>query len=87
MNKQTIAVVAGAAVLFVVAVVGAMAFTSNDSSGGNVHTMPNGAMMTGMMDDAMMGSSSGHTMSGGQTMTGPMHTMPGGEQMPGMTQP
>jgi hypothetical protein len=75
MNKQTIAVVVGAAVLFVVAVVGAMAFTSNGSSGGNVHTMP------------MMGNSSGHTMSGGQTMTGPMHNMSGGEQMPGMTHP
>jgi hypothetical protein len=87
MNKQTIAVVVGAAVLFVVAVVGAMAFTSNDSSGGTIHTMRNSQMMTGMMDDGMMGNSSGHTMSGGQSMTGPMHTMSGGEQMPGMTHP
>ena len=92
MTKQTIAVVLGAAVLFFVAIVGAMAFTSNDSSGGNLHTMPNGQMMTGMMGNGMMGNgmmgnSSGHTMSGGQTMTGPMHTMSGGEQMPGMTHP
>jgi hypothetical protein len=87
MNRQTIAVVLGAALLFVVAVVGALAFTSNDSSGGNVHTMPNGQMMTGMMGNGMMGSSSGHTMPGGRTMSGPMHTMTGGEQMPGMTHP
>ena len=80
MNKQTIAVIVAAVVLFVVAVVGAMAFTGSDS--GNVHQMPNG-QMTGMMDDSMMG----HTMTGGQTMTGPMHTMSGGEQMPGMTHP
>ena len=82
MNKQAIAVIVAAVVLFVVAVVGAMAFTGSDSGAGNEHQMPNG-QMTGMMDDSMMG----HTMTGGQTMTGPMHTMSGGEQMPGMTHP
>ena len=44
-----------------VAVIGALAFTGNDSDAGNVHTMSNG-----------------------QTMTGPMHMMSGGQQMPGM---
>jgi hypothetical protein len=83
MKKQTIAVIVAAVVLFVVAVVGALAFTGSDSGARNVHEMPNGQMMTGMMDDSMMG----HTMPGGQTMTGPMHTMSGGEQMPGMTHP
>lgn len=78
MNKQTMAVLLGAVLLFVVAVVGALAFTGGDSSGGNAHTMPSGQMMTGMMDGSMMG---------GQTRTSPMHTMSGGEQMPGMTHP
>lgn len=62
MSKQTLAVIAGAIVLFVVAVVGAMAFTGGSDSGGNVHTMPDGSMMTGEMptsgmhemDDGMM---------------------------------
>jgi len=86
MNKQTIAVILGAVVLFVVALGGALAFTGGESSGGNVHTMPGGQMMTGMMDDEMMDDPA-HTMPGGQTMTGPMHTMSDGEQMPGMTHP
>ena len=65
---------------------GALAFTGDDSDAGNVHTMPNGQMMTGPVNgmggmDAMMGQ----TMQGGKTMTGPMHTMSGGDQMPGMT--
>jgi hypothetical protein len=82
MNKQLIAAVVGAVVLFAVALVGALAFTGNDSDAGNVHPMPNGQMMTGTMDtDSMMGP----TMSNGPTMTGPMHTMSGGQQMPGMT--
>lgn len=81
MNKQLIAAIAGAVVLFAVALVGALAFTGSDSNGGNVRPMPNGQMMTGRMGtDSMMG----HMMSNGQTMTGPMHTMSGGEQMPGM---
>ena len=82
MNKQTIAVVVGAVVLFAVALVGAFAFTGSDSGAGNVHTMTNGQMMTGTMDnDSMMG----RMMPNGRTMTGPMHTMSGGQQMPGMT--
>ncbi len=81
MNKQTIAAIVGAVVLFVVALVGAFAFTGSDS-GATVHPMPNGQMMTGTMDtDSMMG----HMMSNGRTMTGPMHTMSAGQQMPGMT--
>ena len=68
MNKQTVAVIGAAVVLFVVAVLGAMAFTGSDSGTGNVHQMPNGQMMTGMVADSMMG----HTMPGGQGMTGPM---------------
>jgi hypothetical protein len=60
MSKQTIAVIVGALVLFVVAVVGAMAFTGNSDSGGNIHTMPGGATMTdemttdGSMTDATL---------------------------------
>ena len=81
MNKQTIAAIVGAVVLFAVALVGALAFTGSDSDAGNVHPMTNGQMMTGTMDnDSMMGH-----MSNGRTMTGPMHRMPRGQQMPGMT--
>lgn len=48
MSRQTLAVVVGAVVLFVVAVVGAMAFTGgNSDSGGGIHTMPDGSTMTG----------------------------------------
>ena len=82
MNKQLIAVVIGAVVLFAVALVGTLAFTGGNSGAGNVHTMPGGQTMTGMMDSD---STMGHTMSDGQTMTGSMHTMSSGEQMPGMT--
>ncbi len=82
MNKQMISIIVGAVVLFAVALVGALAFTGNDSGAGNVHTMPNGQMMTGSTDTD---STMDHTMSNGQTMTGQMHTMSGGEQMPGMT--
>ena len=39
----------GAIVLFALAVIGAMAFTGSESSGGNVHTMPQGQTMTGAM--------------------------------------
>jgi hypothetical protein len=82
MNKQLIAAVAGAVVLFAVALVGALAFTGSDSGAGNAHTMPNGQMMNGMTDDDSM---MGHMMSNGGMMTGPIHTMSGGQQMPGMT--
>ena len=46
MSRQTLAVIVGAIVLFVVAVVGAMAFTGGDSSSDNVHTMPGGSTMS-----------------------------------------
>ncbi len=67
MNRQTVAVIVGAIVLFAVAVVGTMAFTGGSSnSGGNVHTMPDGSIMTGptenapmMGDDSMMGDGMG----------------------------
>ena len=51
MSKQALAVIVGAIVLFVVAVVGAMAFTRSDSSPDNVHTMQDGSTMS----DAEMG--------------------------------
>ena len=48
MNKQTLAVIVGAIVLFAVAVISAMAFTGGDSnSGGNTHIMDDGSSMTG----------------------------------------
>ena len=81
MNKQTIAVILGAIVIFAVALTSALAFTGSGSDAGNVHMMPRGQMMTGATDDSMMN----HMMSDGQTMTVPMHTMSGGKQMPGMT--
>lgn len=58
MSKQTLAVIAGAVVLFAIGIVGALAFTGGDSSGG--HQMQNGQTMTGDMT---------HTMQDGQTMT------------------
>ena len=83
MNKQLIAAIVGAVVLFAVALVGALAFTGSDSGAGNVHTMTDGQMMTGTMDnDSMMGP----MMSNGRTMTRPMHTMSDEQRMPGMTQ-
>lgn len=85
MNKQLIAVILGAAVLFAAALVGALAFTSEDSDAGNVHTMPNGQMMTGPTHEMNgMATMMGHAMHGARMMTGPMHTMSGGEEMPGM---
>ena len=45
-NRTTLAVIVGAIVLFVVAVVGAMAFTGGDSNPDNVHTMPGGSTMS-----------------------------------------
>lgn len=64
MNKQVLIVVVAAVVLFGVALIGALAFTGNSSSGGNAHTMPDGQTMTTPM----------HTMTNGDTMTG--MTMP-----------
>ena len=67
MNKQTLALVVVAVVVFLVGLIGAIAFTGEDSSGGNVHTMPNGETMTEQMT-----TGADHTMPGGETMTGPM---------------
>jgi hypothetical protein len=68
MNKQALAVIAGAIVLFAVAVIGAMAFTGGDSNPpGNVHTMQDGSTMTGPM-----------------TSTGETHTMEDGSMMDDM---
>ena len=66
MNKQLMAVIIGAVVLFAVALVGTLAFTGGDSGAGNVHTMPGGQTMTGSMD----------TMSSGEQMPGMTHTSP-----------
>jgi hypothetical protein len=49
MTKQTLVVVLVAVVLFAVAIVGALAFTGGGSEEDNVHTMPGGETMTGMM--------------------------------------
>jgi hypothetical protein len=86
MNKQLIAIVAAAVVLFTGALVGALALTGNDSSAGNVHTMPNDQMMSGATHGTNgMGSMMGaHTMPGGGMMTEPMHEMDDGQMMPGM---
>lgn len=87
MNKQLIAVIAAALVLFTGALVGALALTGNDSSAGNVHTMPNGQMMTGATHETNdMGSMMGdHQMPSGEIMTEPMHEMDDGQTMPGMS--
>lgn len=48
MNKQTLAVVVGAIVLFAIGIFGAIAFTGDDSgSNGNMHTMEDGSTMEG----------------------------------------
>ena len=48
MNRTTLAVIVGAIVLFVVAVVGAMAFTGGASSSpDDTHTMQDGSTMSG----------------------------------------
>lgn len=62
MNKQTLAVVVGAAVLLVAGIVGAMAFTSD--SGGPVMTMPDGSTMPAdqMTTEDMMTMDDGSTM-------------------------
>ena len=51
MSKQTLAIIAGAIVLFGIAVFGAMAFTDGDSSpGGTTHIMDDGSVMTDPME-------------------------------------
>lgn len=59
MQKQTLAIILGAVVLFVGVLVGTLAFTSGGSDG-PVHTLPGGQIHTGelppgetTMDDAM----------------------------------
>lgn len=63
MNRQTLAIVVGAIVLFVVAVVGAMAFTGGDS-GTPMMTMPDGSTMP----DDQMSTAGTHTMEDDSTM-------------------
>lgn len=46
MNKRTLVLGVVVALLFVVALVGAISFTGSGTSG-NVHTMPDGRTMTG----------------------------------------
>jgi hypothetical protein len=73
MGRQTIVIVVGAVVLFVVGVFGAMAFTGSDSgSGGNGHRMPDGSTMT----DPMSTTDPTHTMTDGETMPGMTHETP-----------
>ena len=64
MNKQTLAIAVGAIVLFVVAVVGAMAFTGGDS-GTPMMTMPDGSTMPAdqMTTGGTMTMEDGSTMS------------------------
>lgn len=63
MNRQTLAIAVGAIVLFVVAVVGAMAFTGGDS-GTPMMTMPDGSTMPA----DRMSTGGTHTMEDGSTM-------------------
>lgn len=69
MSKQTLAVAVGAAILFAVALMGALAFTGDGSSGSNVHTV---------QDDGqtMTGTGGMHTMQNGHMMPGMTHTSP-----------
>ncbi len=61
MSRQIAAVAVGAIVLFVVAVLGAMAFTGGDSS--PMMTMPDGSTMpTDQMTDTTMTMDDGSTM-------------------------
>ena len=64
MNRQTIAVIVGAVVLFVVAVAGAIAFTGGDDSDMPMMTMPDGSTMPAdqMTNDGMMTMEDGSTM-------------------------
>ena len=69
MNKQTLAVIVGAAVLLVVGIVGAMAFTGGDS-GSPVMTMSDGSTMPAdqMTTDGEMTTDGMMTMDDGSTM-------------------
>jgi hypothetical protein len=65
MNKQTLAVIVGAVVLFAVAVIGTLAFTGGDDSGTPTMTMPNGSTMPAnqMTTGGTMTMTNGSTMS------------------------
>lgn len=63
MSKQTLAVIVGAIVLFLAAVIGAMAFTSSD--GTPMMTMPDGSTMPA----DQMSTDNTHTMDDGSTMS------------------
>jgi len=82
-SKQLLAVIVGAVVLFAVAVIGAMAFTSDDaSSGGTVHTMPDGSVMTTPMDDdSMADEDEDSTMGDGSMMDEDDDSMMDGSMM------
>ena len=71
MNKQTLAVIVGAIVLFAVAVIGAMALTGGDS-GTPMMTMPDGSTMP--TDQMTTGGTM--TMEDGSTMDDNMSTTP-----------
>ncbi|MEK7424320.1 MAG: hypothetical protein AAB131_10825 [Actinomycetota bacterium] len=71
MNKQTLAVIVGAIVLFAVAVISAMAFTGGDS-GTPIMTMPDGSTMP--TDQMTTGGTM--TMEDGSTMDDNMSTTP-----------
>jgi hypothetical protein len=63
MSKQTLAIIVGAVVVFVVAVVSAMAFTGG--SGTPMMTMPDGSIMPA----DQMSTDGTHTMEDGSTMS------------------
>lgn len=67
MNRQTVAIVVGAIVLFAVAVISATAFNSGGDSGTPVMTMPDGSTMPA---DQMTTTTTTMTMKDGSTMGG-----------------
>lgn len=64
MSKQNLALAVGAIVLFVVAVVGAMAFSGGGDSGTPIMTMPDGSTMPAdqMTTEGTMTMEDGSTM-------------------------
>ncbi len=68
MNRQTIAIVAGAVVLFAAVIVGTLAAT-NGGSDQPVHTLPDGQVHTGQLSTDSMTTEDG-------TMTHEMGSMP-----------
>ena len=67
MDRRMVAVIAGAALLLIIGVFAAMAFTGNDSQG-NMMTMPNGSTMPAnqMPNSDMMTMPDGSTMPANQ---------------------